>query len=90
MKRWRIVISGEVQGVFYRASAQRKASELGITGWARNKEDGTVEIEAQGTLEILNTLVKWCHEGPPDAEVEKVRVEKSQPLEGEREFVIRR
>ena len=66
-----IIVCGHVQGVFFRASAQARASELGITGWVRNLTDGKVEIHAEGNQDALDNFIEWCHKGPPSAEVSR-------------------
>lgn len=68
----RCLVSGLVQGVFYRASTQRKAQELGLTGYARNLSDGRVEVLACGEPAALNALCEWLWEGPPQAAVTAV------------------
>lgn len=73
-----ILISGKVQGVFFRASAKEKADELGISGFVRNQPDGSVYIEAEGDEGQLHSLKTWCQTGPRRAQVESVRI-----LEGE-------
>jgi acylphosphatase len=70
-----ILVTGKVQGVFYRASARDKANELGLTGFAQNKEDGGVYIEAEGSEEGLQKFEKWCWQGPPKAKVVRVLTE---------------
>ena len=70
----RITVTGVVQGVFYRAEAQSKAQELQITGWVRNRDDGTVEIHAEGSEEALKELERWCWTGPARAAVTGVTV----------------
>lgn len=65
-------ITGRVQGVWYRASTQAKAKELGLTGWVRNCEDGSVELAAEGERATLVSLIAWAHDGPPGARVEAV------------------
>jgi acylphosphatase len=88
-ERTRVIIYGRVQGVFFRASTQEKATELGLTGRVRNREDGAVEIIAEGGKEKLNELVEWCRVGPPGARVTGVEI-KSEPYTGEfKEFSIR-
>ena len=67
-------VVGKVQGVFFRASVQAKALELGLTGFVRNEPDGNVYLEAEGSVESLEKLVAWCRIGPPRATVEKVEV----------------
>ena len=68
----RIKIEGDVQGVFYRQSAQEKALALGIKGTVKNCDDDSVEIVATGTKEHLDELIQWCREGPPRAVVTNV------------------
>ncbi len=72
IKRVSIKISGQVQGVLFRAEAKQKAENLGIVGLARNLDDGTVEIIAEGEAEHLKKLLEWCRQGPELAKVEKV------------------
>lgn len=69
-----ILISGKVQGVFFRASAKEKADELGIKGFARNQPDGRVYIEAEGDSEKLILFKTWCKLGPRRAQVEHTEV----------------
>jgi acylphosphatase len=69
MKRVHVHVAGRVQGVWYRASAARKASELGLTGWVRNLPDGRVELVAEGDAEAVDALLSWCRRGPPLARV---------------------
>jgi len=69
-----IIISGKVQGVFYRQSTKEKATALGITGEVKNMPDDTVHITATGSTEQINELVNWCKQGPPKARVTDVTV----------------
>ena len=71
----RITVIGKVQGVYFRASTQEKAVELGLTGEVRNLPDGNVEVIACGTSDNVHQLIDWCHEGPPRAKVDQVLVE---------------
>ncbi|EMR02334.1 acylphosphatase [Cesiribacter andamanensis] len=89
MKRLRIRISGKVQGVFYRASAQAKAKELGLNGWVQNEEGGSVLIEAEGEDQKLQRMVEWCQVGPGAAQVEQVETQEVQP-QGVSGFEVRR
>ncbi|MCA9482572.1 MAG: acylphosphatase [Nitrospina sp.] len=73
----RLVVSGKVQGVWFRASTEKEAARLGICGWVRNCNDGSVEIFAEGTE--LDVFIQWCHEGPPLARVDSVDVEWTEP-----------
>jgi len=67
-----IIVSGKVQGVFYRHGTREKAEELGITGFVQNLTDGRVRIIACGDEEDLETLYQWCRTGPPRAKVEGI------------------
>ncbi|MHB8741893.1 MAG: acylphosphatase [Sulfuricaulis sp.] len=66
------LVSGRVQGVFYRSSTESTARQLGLTGWVRNLPDGQVELVACGEEIRLNELESWLWQGPPRAHVEKV------------------
>jgi len=70
--RIHLLISGLVQGVFYRASTQAQAQALGLVGWVRNLPDGRVEVMAEGKVAALYTLTEWCGSGPPSARVDAV------------------
>ena len=70
-----ILVTGKVQGVFYRQSVKEKAINLGITGIVQNLPDGNVYIRASGTTEQLDSLVSWCWQGPPRARVNSVDVD---------------
>jgi acylphosphatase len=84
-----VVISGEVQGVWFRASTKKKADELGITGWVRNTPDGKVEAVFEGDENQLNIMIKWCHQGPPLSKVEKVETKNQDTINGFNSFKIR-
>lgn len=71
----RFIVTGRVQGVFYRASARRKAREFDVTGYAVNRPDGAVEVLACGTPGSIQQLEEWLWEGPSAAKVEDVVVE---------------
>lgn len=71
----RCVVSGHVQGVFYRASTQKKALELGVRGWVRNRSDGTVEVYACGVSAKVEALCHWLWLGPSGASIVDVRCE---------------
>ena len=68
----RFLVSGRVQGVFFRASTREQALALGLCGLARNLADGRVEVIACGDHEAIAMLERWLHEGPPAARVEQV------------------
>ena len=84
-----ITIHGKVQGVFYRQSTCEKARELGITGYVENKPDDTVFIKATGTPGQLDALIRWCHQGPPRANVKAVETA-TAPLQTFAGFTILR
>jgi len=81
-KRW--LVSGRVQGVGFRFFAQAKATELGLTGWARNLNDGRVEVYATGALDELSNLAAALHLGPRSSDVRSVEEKEDAPqkLEG--------
>jgi acylphosphatase len=68
----RFIVSGRVQGVFYRASARTQALALGVSGHAKNLPDGGVEVLASGSADALDALQRWLRQGPPAARVESV------------------
>ncbi len=70
--RAHLIIEGRVQGVFFRDSTRKEAIELGLCGWVKNRFDGSVEVVAEGPKEKVETLIAWCHHGPPIARVTKV------------------
>ncbi len=70
--RVHIIVSGIVQGVFFRATTQSEANRLGLLGWVKNKPDGTVEISSEGEKESIERFIQWCHQGPPGAVVKNV------------------
>ena len=73
-RRVRLEIYGKVQGVFFRASTREKASNLGVTGWVRNRSDGSVEALAEGPAEAVDELIEWAHQGPSRARVDNIDV----------------
>ncbi|MGA2411373.1 MAG: acylphosphatase [Candidatus Binataceae bacterium] len=76
--RLRLTICGRVQGVFFRGSAAREAQKLGVTGYARNRADGTVEIVAEGQRAALKQFAVWARQGPPQAHIDNVIEEWSE------------
>jgi acylphosphatase len=73
-KRAHVLVSGRVQGVYYRSYAEEKARELSLTGWVRNRPDGKVEAVFEGEQEAVDEIVDWSHKGSPASRVEKVDV----------------
>lgn len=88
-KRVKVVITGRVQGVGFRASCQRQALALGLTGWVRNRWDGTVEALFEGPTEAVDAMLTWCHQGPPMAYVTGVEVTVPPDAPPERGFRVR-
>jgi len=72
--RIHVLVSGKVQGVFFRSSTKEKAEELGISGWVRNLSDGRVEAVFEGEKEKVDKMVEWCRKGPEFAKVTDVDV----------------
>lgn len=88
IERWRLIIQGKVQGVGFRASCNRRALDLGVRGWVRNRRDGSVEVQAEGAPMAIAELRAWCEQGPPGAQV--LRVQPSQlPVTGDDWFEVR-
>ena len=88
MIRRRVVLSGHVQGVFFRETARRRALALGVAGWIRNTPDGSVEAAFEGEAEAVGRLVEFCREGPRGARVDWVDVIAEEP-EGLSGFDVR-
>jgi len=79
----RFIVSGRVQGVFFRAYTRTEALRLGLNGYARNVADGSVEVLASGDAAALDELQRWLHIGPPAARVASVqRVESDESVSG--------
>ena len=82
-----VVVHGRVQGVWFRESARRRATELGVGGWVCNRPDGAVEAEFEGDAEAVEVLVAWFRHGPSGARVERLDVEERE-RRGESDFQI--
>ncbi|AFZ15969.1 acylphosphatase [Allocoleopsis franciscana] len=87
--RAHVFIAGRVQGVGYRYSTMDEAARLGVKGWVRNVPDGRVEAVFEGSRNTVETLIRWCHQGPTAARVKEVEVEYEKP-EGLLGFKIER
>jgi acylphosphatase len=72
--RAHILVTGRVQGVFFRQTTAQEASRIGVMGWVRNLPDGDVEAVIEGDPEKVDRLIAWCHHGPPAARVDAVSV----------------
>ncbi len=79
MMRRRVVVHGHVQGVFFRDTTRRLAAQHGAAGWVRNNPDGTVEAIFEGEEEAVERLVRFCHQGPRGAVVERVETFEEEP-----------
>lgn len=89
MKRLHLIIRGRVQGVFFRAFVNKHAKLLNLTGFVRNKHDGTVEAVAEGDAKNLAVLAELCKTGPPGAQVDKID-KKEEKASGEfKDFQVR-
>jgi acylphosphatase len=86
--RRRVVVHGRVQGVFFRDTARRMAQSRGLGGWVRNAPDGTVRAVFEGEVDAVDSMVRWCGQGPRGAVVERVEVT-DEETEGLTEFRIR-
>ncbi|MBL7170933.1 MAG: acylphosphatase [Candidatus Omnitrophica bacterium] len=83
--RVRVIISGRVQGVFFRYSTKCKAQEKCLTGWVKNLYSGEVECLFEGDETRIKEMIEWCHKGPPGARIENVEVSR---LTGESRYDI--
>jgi acylphosphatase len=86
--RYRVLISGRVQGVFFRDTCRRLAEQSGVAGWVRNLPDGRVEAVFEGPDEEVRRLVAWARSGPRLAVVDDVAVQ-SEPPEGLAAFLVK-
>ncbi|MEU4732560.1 MULTISPECIES: acylphosphatase [unclassified Streptomyces] len=90
MVRKRVIVSGTVQGVFYRDTCRREAVARGVSGWVRNLPDGDVEALFDGDEDAVAAMVRWARTGPPSAEVRAVEVrEETAAPQGPRGFEVR-
>jgi len=87
--RARVLVSGHVQGVFYRATTRDAAREHDVDGWVKNLDDGRVEAVFEGPASAVKSMVEWCHTGSPAADVDDVSVTR-EPPEGVDGFRIER
>jgi DNA ligase D-like protein (predicted 3'-phosphoesterase) len=87
-KAARVTVRGRVQGVFFRDSTRERAQALGLMGWVRNAEDGSVQVHAEGPAPAVEELLAFLRKGPPDAEVAGVEAEEAK-VEGHEQFAVR-
>lgn len=88
MIRRRVIVSGDVQGVFFRETCRREALARGLAGWVRNRADGTVEVVLEGEPGAVDQVLEWARTGPPHATVSDVQVQVEEPAD-ERGFTVR-
>ncbi len=81
-ERAHVLVTGRVQGVFFRDSARENAERLGLSGWVRNRPDGAVEAVFEGPSEAVREMVRWCEQGPSNASVENTDTDFG-PAEGD-------
>jgi acylphosphatase len=86
--RVRVVVTGRVQGVWFRDACRTAARANGIAGWVRNRSDGAVEAEFEGPAPAVERMLTWCQDGPPRARVDRVDVT-DVAIVGERAFRVR-
>ena len=89
MQHHTIIVTGKVQGVFFRASTREQAIRLHIRGWVKNEADGSVRIEAEGEEAALQQLIEWCQQGPRRAQVAKVTAQPGEVMHYT-DFTVRR
>jgi acylphosphatase len=89
MRRVHVIVEGAVQGVGYRYTMRMVAREAGVAGWVRNRRDGSVEAEFEGTPERVDDVLAWMAEGPPGSSVTAARVAERDPVGGSG-FEVRR
>jgi len=82
MKRVHVIVRGGVQGVGYRWTARLTAGEVGVSGWIRNRADGSVEAEVEGDPARVDEMLAWMAEGPPGASVDGAEVTELPPAGG--------
>ena len=89
LARAKVIVSGRVQGVFFRASTQDAALEAGVNGWVRNLPDGRVEALFEGEREKVEAVIQWCQEGPQFSRVSDVEVIWDEYKGDLQDFIIR-
>lgn len=87
MVRFRVKVSGRVQGVWYRETCRRVADEVGVAGWVRNSGDGSVEAVLEGEAPAVDRVLAWMRSGPPRAVVTGVET-RPEPPRGEHGFTV--
>jgi acylphosphatase len=88
MVRRQVVVTGRVQGVWFRETCKEQAEALGVTGWVRNRDDGRVEAAFEGEPDAVDQMVAWCRSGSSLASVDDIEVTEQDPV-GDRGFTTR-
>ncbi len=86
--RARVIFKGKVQGVWFRANAQVKSRELGLSGWVRNLPDGSVEAVFQGPEDAVKDAIQWCSNNQPHARVDSTQISWEYPANEKQAFEI--
>jgi acylphosphatase len=86
-RRVHVVVSGHVQGVFFRTTCAREAKARGVAGWIRNRADGSVEASFEGGADVVAARISWCRRGPSGASVTDIDARDEAPT-GERSFRV--
>jgi acylphosphatase len=89
VKTFKATVSGQVQGVWFRDYTQKEAIKLGLKGFVKNRNDGTVYLEASGAEEALKSLAQWLNSGSPLSDVKNVEIEWGAPLRSVNNFEIK-
>ncbi|MCP4119980.1 MAG: acylphosphatase [Desulfobacteraceae bacterium] len=88
-KQVHVIVRGRVQGVCFRMETQRAARDLNLTGWVRNRADGSVEATFEGEKSDLDQMIQWCRQGPPASSVDRVETDWPDTASGFTGFDIR-
>lgn len=88
MHQARLLISGKVQGVFYRASCEEVALKYGLNGWVRNLSSGQVEVVVQGEEDKVKKLIEWCKKGPPHASIANIDIKWEEVMKQLQSFEV--
>jgi acylphosphatase len=87
-KRVHVIVEGRVQGVFFRAYTSDEAKKLGLTGWVRNRPEGTVEAVVEGDVGAVDTMLRWFNQGSPGSRVTDVKVQEKSSIDDMNSFEI--
>ena len=85
-----LIITGRVQGVWFRAGTRETADSLGIRGWVKNLPDQSVEVDAAGEPAAVDQFIQWCYQGPPGARVSAIDIKELDPAQDLQGFKILR